>query len=111
MIFENHQIAYPNVVSKYYNFVPEEIELAINDFDEILERHGYHSNGTLFFSIISGPTDEIMTAELFLSIKESNFNIDSEEQMYFSSYFNLKQMIITGVMKNFASVSQLNYWE
>jgi|SRR5699024_1053868 len=111
MIFENHQIAYPNVVSKYYNFVPEEIELAIKDFDEILERHGYHSNGTLFFSIISDPTDEIMTAELFLSIKESNFHIDSEEQMYFRSYFNVKPMIMTRVMEDFDSVSQVKYWE
>src|SRR5699024_11667711 len=101
MIFENHQIAYPNVVSKYYNFVPGEIELAIKDYDEILQRHGYHSNGTLFYSIISDPTDEIMTAELFLTIKESNFHIDTEEQMYFRSYLNLKRLIMTRMIEVF----------
>src|SRR5699024_8468012 len=111
MMFENHQIAYPNVVSTYYNFVLEEIELAIKDFDEFLERHGYNSNGTRFFALIRDPSVGIMIAELFLSIKESNLHIDSEEQMYFRSYFNVKPMIMTRVMEDFDSVSQVKYWE
>lgn len=49
MIIENHQIAYRNVASKYYNFVPEEIDLAFQDFDQILSSHGYNTADVMFF--------------------------------------------------------------
>ncbi|MFD1067903.1 hypothetical protein [Oceanobacillus locisalsi] len=69
----DHHIAHRNVVSKYYSFLPDEIDIAINDFQEILERHGYHSDGRILFSILSDPTSEIMDAEIFLPITEDNF--------------------------------------
>src|SRR5699024_8998407 len=45
MITENHQIAYRNVVSKYYNFYPEEINEALKDFNAILTEHEFNPDG------------------------------------------------------------------
>ncbi|WP_164216036.1 DUF5085 family protein [Virgibacillus sp. YIM 98842] len=111
MIINNHQIAHRNVVSKYYNFLPEEIDVAIKDFDSILEEQGYHTNGTMFFSIISDPTEEVMTAEIFLTIDEDHFINKTEEEMFFRSYFLVSPMVMTRVMDNFDEVSQVKYWE
>lgn len=111
MIIDNHQIAHRNVVSKYYNFLPEEIDVAIKDFDTILEKEGYHANGTLFFSIISDPTDEVMTAEIFLTIEEDNFTVQTDEDMFFRSYFLIKPMVMTRIMDDFDAKSQVKYWE
>jgi len=111
MITENHQIAYRNVVSKYYNFYPEEIDEALRDFDTILTEHGFNPEGTMLFSILSDPTAEVMTAEIFLPIEESNFNNQTDEQMYFRSYLNIKPMIMTRVMEDYDAQSQIKYWE
>ena len=111
MIVENHQIAYRNVASKLYNFVPEEIDVAISDFDTILGDSGYHSNGTIFFSIISDPTAEVMTAEIFLPIEESDFNNRTEEEVSFNSYFFIKPMLMTRLKDDFDEQSQVKYWE
>jgi len=45
MITENQQIAYRNVVSKYYNFYPEEINEALKDFNAILTEHEFNPDG------------------------------------------------------------------
>ncbi|WP_153463050.1 DUF5085 family protein [Sediminibacillus terrae] len=111
MITENHQIAYRNVVSKYYNFVPEEIDIAMKDFDSILERQGLHTNGNMFFSILSNPTEEVMTAEIFLTIEEDKFKNDTDEQMFFRSYFSVKPMIMSRILEDFDAASQEKYWE
>ena len=110
MIVENHQIAYRNVTSKYYSFLPEEIDVAIEDFDRILSNYGFNTSGTMFFSIISDPTDEIMTAELFFPIEESHFNIPVEEEIKFSSYFFINRMLMTRVTEDIESASQVKYW-
>lgn len=107
----NHQIAHRNVVSKYYNFLPEEIDAAFQDFVTILEKGGYHVAGNMFFSMISDPTDEIMTAEIFLTIEEDDFTIQSDEEMFFRSYFLIKPMVMTRVMEDFDAQSQVKYWE
>jgi hypothetical protein len=132
MIVENHRIAYRNVASKIYQFYPEEIHLAITDFDEILRKHGYHSNGNTFFSIVSDPADEIMAAEIFLSIEESHFQIPEEENIFFRSYFSVEEshfqipeeeniffrsyfsvypMIMTRIVQHVEELSQVKYWE
>src|SRR5690625_2190021 len=111
MITDNHQIAHRNVVSKYYNFLPEEIDVAIKDFDSILEEQGYHTNGTMFFSIISDPTEEDMTAEIFLTIEEDHFIKKIDEEMFFRSYFLISPMIMTRVMDDFDEKSQVKYWD
>lgn len=111
MIVENHQIAYRNVASKLYNFLPEEIDVAISDFDSILDESGYHSDGTIFFSIISDPTAEVMTAEIFLPIEENNFVNRTEEEISFNSYFFIKPMLMTRIMDEFDEQSQVKYWE
>lgn len=111
MIVENHQIAYRNVASKLYNFLPEEIDIALNDFDEILTGHGYHPTGVIFFSIISDPTAEVMTAQLFLPIAESHFTFPKEEEINFSSYFIVDNLLMTRVTENYEVQSQVKYWE
>ncbi len=111
MIVENHQIAYQNVASKYYNFLPEEIDLAIKDFDTILSDYGYETSGGMFYSIVSDPTAEVMTAELFLTLEENYFNIPVEEDTNFRSYFLIDHMIMTRITDDFELQSQVKYWE
>lgn len=112
MIVEQHHIAYTNVVSKYYQFVPEEIDIAIKDFQSILEKEGYHPDGRMLFTILSDPTSEVMQAEIFLPILESNFTIsDEEQQAYFRSCFSVKPMVMTRLMDDFEAASQVKFWE
>jgi hypothetical protein len=111
MIVENHRITYRNVASKLYNFLPVEIDIALTDFNTILNNHGYHGAGPIFFSILSDPTAEVMTAQLFLPIKEDLFTISKEEGIEFSSYFHVNQLIMTRIKGNYEEESQMKYWE
>ncbi|ENH96042.1 lactoylglutathione lyase [Gracilibacillus halophilus YIM-C55.5] len=106
-----HQIAYRNVVSKYYHFRPEEMEQAFEDFVSILEENGYHPTGDMFFSILSDPTADEMTVEIFLPIEEDSIRKDIDEQVFFRSYFSIKPMVMTRVTENFDEQSQVKYWE
>ncbi|MDE5415236.1 DUF5085 family protein [Alkalihalobacterium chitinilyticum] len=110
-MIENHKIAYRNVVSKYYQFIPEEIALAFDDFGAFLERYNYHPTGTVFFSIMSEPTDEVMTAEIFFSIEEEQFSVDSDDYLRFRSYFSVSPMLMTRVVGNIDEQAQVKYWE
>lgn len=110
MIVKDHQIAYRNVASKYYRFLPEEIDLAIQDFSEILSDYGFHASGAMFFSILSDPTAEIMTAEVFIPLEESHFTIPKEEEIKFRSYFSISRMLMTRVVEDVENVSQVKYW-
>lgn len=111
MIAENHQIAYRNVASKLYNFLPEEIDLALTDFVSILDEYGYQITGPMFFSVISNPTDEVMTAELFLPIKGKHFTIPKEAEVNFHSYFLVDHMLTTRIKGDFEVEAQVKYWE
>lgn len=110
MIFENHHIAHRNIVSKLYNFVPEEIQLAVEDFDKILTDHGYHPNGKMFFSMMSDPRDEVITAEIFLQIEE-DYCVIPDEHIFFHSYFCVSSMLMTRITEDFQVQSQVKYWE
>ncbi|WP_366249420.1 DUF5085 family protein [Terribacillus aidingensis] len=109
----NHKFAYRNVASKYYAFRPEEIDKAMDDFREILEGSGLHLSGNMFFSIISDPQSEIMTAEIFLTVDEGTIKgyINPEEEVRFRSYFTLSPMLMTRIMEDFDQKSQEKYWE
>lgn len=112
MIVQNHQITYRNVASKYYNFLPEEIELAFADFDQTLEKYGFHVEDHLFFAILSDPTAEIMTAEIFRPIEENDFSaMPSSEEIRFRSYFSVNRMITTRIKEQFDEQSQVKFWE
>lgn len=111
MIFESHKIAYQNVVSKYYKFSPEDIDEAIQDFHQILDEQGYHVSGSIFYSLISEPTEEIMVAEIFLPIEENTFTNQTKEEMFFRSYFTIQPMIMTRVFDEFDEQSQVKYWD
>nr|WP_106782998.1 DUF5085 family protein [Lysinibacillus timonensis] len=112
MIAQNHQITYRNVASKYYNFVPEEIELAFADFDQTLENYGFHVTDQLFFAIISDPTSPVMTAEIFRPIEEDNFTtMPKSEDIRFRSYFSVNGMLMTRITDQFDEQSQTKYWE
>lgn len=104
-------MAYRNVASKLYNFYPEEIGEAIKDLTSILEKYGYHPTGELFYSMISEPTAEIMTAEIFMPIEEPLLNVPKEEEVSFRSYFLIKNAVSARLLKEFDEQSQVKYWE
>ena len=112
MAFNNHEIAYQNVVSKYYRFAPADIDAAIQDFHKILEEGGYEITGNLFYSMLSDPRDEeIMEAEIFLPIIEGEYTPQEDEKVSFNSYFNIKPMVMTRVLDDFEQQAQVKYWE
>lgn len=95
-------MAYRNVVSKYYNFHPDELDQVINNFAQLLIDGGYHPTGNVFYSmIIELAEDGLMTAEIFIPIEESNFTNHTREQMFFRSYFSIDSMIMTRVLNDF----------
>ncbi|MEI3613192.1 DUF5085 family protein [Pseudogracilibacillus sp. SO30301A] len=102
MIFGNYSIAYRNVVSKYYNFHPDQLDHTINSFVQLLVENDYHPTGNVFYSmIIELAEDGLMTAEIFIPIEESNFTNTTGEQMFFRSYFLIESMIMTRVLNDF----------
>ncbi|PAF16661.1 DUF5085 domain-containing protein [Terribacillus saccharophilus] len=109
----NHKFAYRNVASKYYEFRPQDIDKAMDDFRQILEGRGLHLSGNMFFSILSDPQSEIMIAEIFLSVEEDSIKglVSPEEEIRFRSYFTLSPMVMTRIMKDFDLESQKKYWE
>jgi hypothetical protein len=111
MIAQDYRIAYRNVASKLYQFIPEEIELAINDFDKILSECGYHMDGRMFFSILSDPTEEVMIAEIFLPIEENRFKRRPDDEVHFHSYFFVDHMVMTRITEDFNEQSQVKFWE
>lgn len=111
MIVENHQIAYRNVASKLYNFFPEEIEIAVQDFIQILSDNNYTPTGVVFYSVIGESVDGVMTAELFIQVKENSLMIPAEEAVKFSSYFSVENLLMTRVNSNFDVNSQEKYQE
>lgn len=104
-------MAYRNVASKLYNFYPEEIGEAIKDLTAILEKYRYHPTGDLFYSMISEPTAEMMTAEIFIPIEEALLNVPKEEEVRFRSYFLIKNTIAARLINQFDEQSQVKYWE
>lgn len=102
MIFENYSMAYRNVVSKYYNFHPDQLDHAINSFVQLLVENDYHPTGNIFYSmIIELAEDGLMTAEIFIPIEESNFTNNTGEQLFFRSYFLIESMIMTRILNDF----------
>ena len=85
----------------------------MDDFRQILEGSGLHLSGNMFFSILSDPQSEIMTAEIFLSLEEDTIKglIAPEEEIRFRSYFTLSPMVMSRIMRNFDRESQKKYWE
>lgn len=111
MIVENHQIAYRNVASKKYNFFPEEIEIAVQDFVQLLSKYNYSPTGVVFYSVIGESVDGVMTAELFIQINETYLVIPAEETVKFTSYFSVENLLMTRVKDNFDVNSQEKYRE
>lgn len=111
MLTEHHKIAYRNVASKYYNFVPEELDGVVKDFNQRLLAYGYETEGIFFISLLSEPTAEVMTAKIFLPIVESEFQVPVEEAIDFNSYFSVDQLVMTRVKEEVEKVSQEKYWE
>ncbi|SIT70632.1 DUF5085 family protein [Edaphobacillus lindanitolerans] len=110
-IAENRTIMHRNVASKLYGFVPEEIGVALEDFRKILERSGVEPDGTLFFSMLSEPTADVMAAELFMGIKEDDPKFPEEEEVSFRSYFEVRDLVTIRILEDFDARSQTAYWE
>ncbi|MBS2967605.1 DUF5085 family protein [Metabacillus sp. KIGAM252] len=111
MIEENTEITYRNVASKYYRFVPDEIGLAIRDFQKLLADKGVTPKGPLFFSILSDPNSEVMTSEIFIPIEEDRIEDRKEHDITFKSYFGVYGLITARIAGEFNEKSQETYWE
>ncbi|KZE38544.1 lactoylglutathione lyase [Bhargavaea cecembensis] len=110
-VAENRSITHRNIVSKLYSFVPAEIGIALEDFRGILERHGVTPDGRLFFAMLSEPTAEVMTAELFMGIGEDDFTPPADEEVMFRSYFEVRNLHTIRIMEDIDAQSQIAYWE
>ncbi|WP_240628677.1 DUF5085 family protein [Bacillus salacetis] len=108
---DQHAITYKNVASKLYRFLPEEINLAFEDFEELLTKHGYHTTGEMFFAIMSNPFDELMVAEIFFVMEEDRMELRKDENVNFRSYFFVKEMVMTRALEEFEMSSQEKFWE
>lgn len=111
MIVENHQIAYRSVASKLYNFFPEEIEIAFQDFVQLLSKYNYSPTGVVFYSVLGESSDGVMTAEIFIQLSEAFLAIPDEEAVKFSSYFCVDHLLMTRVKDDFDLTSQEKYQE
>lgn len=111
IVAENRSIKHRNVVSKLYSFVPSEIGIALEDFRGILEQHGVTPDGRLFFSMLSEPTADVMTAELFMCIEENDITLPPEEEVMFRSYFEIRNLHTIRLMEDIDAQSQIAYWE
>ncbi|OIK13881.1 DUF5085 family protein [Bacillus sp. MUM 13] len=109
-ILESHQIAYRNTASKIYNFYPEDIEAAFEDFQSIVAAQGCTPSGPLFFSILSDPTAKVMTTELFLPVEEDYFKDTTNNEISFKSYFCINGMIMTRITGQYSENAQVGYW-
>jgi len=110
LIFENYQLAYRNVVSKLYNFYPDEIETAIKDLTAIIETNHHTVTGDLFFCMLSPPDAEIMTAEIFIPIEEKFCDIPASEKINFNSYFSIENAIMARILNEYNEQSQIVFW-
>lgn len=111
MIVEGQKIEYRNVISKYYTFIPAEIQLAIDDFFEIISENRLTPDGPFFYSINTynqKDTSEPILAEFFLPVKENNVEIDMEI-LNFRSYFAVSDMIMTRIDHDFENETLESY--
>ena len=110
MITSNHAIAYRNVVSKLYQFYPEDLEDALTDFASILTEKGYTLGEAVFYAFLNDPQAELVTAEIFMTIEEPDCRIP-EEDVRFNSYFLVGGMLMSRITDHFNEQSQVRYWE
>ena len=110
MITLNHAIAYRNVVSKLYQFYPEDFNEALNDFAAILTENGCTLGDAVFYAFLNDPQAELVTAEIFMTIEETDCRIP-EENVRFNSYFLVDGMLMSRITDEFNEQSQQRYWE
>src|SRR5690625_181087 len=84
MITENHQIAYRNVVSKYYNFYPEEeeVEKAREAKDSAIKDLNEPSQAILnqaYTKLKNGEIDSDKYYDVLSVLKKSNGDLSEEE--------------------------------
>ncbi|MBP2099102.1 DUF5085 family protein [Enterococcus rivorum] len=113
MIAEAQKIEFRNVVSKYYTFVPSEMQLAIDDFFETIATNDLTPNGPFFYSINTfnqKNENEPILAEFFQPITEDNITLD-KETLNFRTYFSVRDMIMTRIDSNFDVKTTESYSE
>lgn len=111
MIVEGQKIEYSNVISKYYTFIPAEMQLAIDDFFKIISENKLTPAGPFFYSINTYNQKDIsepILAELFLPVKENNVEIDMDI-LNFRTYFAVSDMIMTRIDNDFETQTPICY--
>lgn len=107
MINPNDSIRFTNVVSKKYQFYYTDMDKAIKEFLNDIDRKGAIIKGPLFYSLNNVPMDKNMNVELFMPIKQDKFKIDKD--MYFHSYFSIEDMVSIYVHANFEKNTEIAY--
>lgn len=107
MINPNDSIRFTNVVSKRYRFNYRDMDKAMVEFRNEIDKRGVSAKGPLFYSLNNVPTDKMMNVEFFMPIEQHRFETD--EDIYFHSYFGVDNMISISVYANFEKNTQIAY--
>lgn len=109
MIIENDSIELRNVVSRRYSLHYSQFPKAMEDFYRLLEEKKLTPTGTLFYSLNNVPVDEQMAIEVFATVEEKY--VLEDDDLFFRSYFTVKDMIMTYYFGNVEKLTELAYAE
>lgn len=107
MINPNDSIRFTNVISKKYHFYYEDMDKAIKEFLNNIDRKGAIIKGPLFYSLNNIPMDKMMDVELFMPIEQDKLEIDKD--MCFYSYFSIENMVSIYIYANFEKNAEIAY--
>lgn len=111
MIKENQTLQYKNVVSATYAFYADQMELAMEKFNELLTEIKVTPVDSLFYSINSDLTSNDIVAELFITIEENIPDKLESDEWDFRSYFGIEETIMCVVKDNHEIEVQRAYVE
>jgi Domain of unknown function (DUF5085) len=111
VIVTHKNISFYNVVSKKYRLYPDDMEIAMKDFTQLLSDNGMESKGPFFFTIESPLEREIYEMTFYMPVNK--LVLDGREKFEYEvqSYFSVKNLLLTRVLGDFNNQSQLKYVE
>lgn len=107
MINPTDHIRYRSVIARKYRFYYREMEQVLQDFVEDVLKIGATIKGPLFYAIHNVPLDEVLYAEMFVSVE--NDAVEVMEDMQFHSYFSIEDMISICVFGDVANNTEIAY--
>lgn len=95
MITEGKEIAFKNVVSKYYQFESSDSSEITENFMLSIEEAGLTPNGPMFYSIMSELGAEPIFAMYSIPVEEEQLKDMDDKVLMFQSYFLIRSMLMT----------------